>query len=285
MEGLPQTVFYQGSHWFVCDYTGALIKKRFFVPDGKDNSGRVGCFATLPVLLRHYADSGIDQAELADLTADLLKFYDQEVIPIQPRLDSFPITSQSDLVSYLSTVPQGQGWLLVEGGQAIEDYKPERKVVQQKKPKAPVALKPVTIGKKNAQRKVYRLVQGAYVASANKKPSILPVVDPLRIVRVLSAIFQSPNKPAIFSAEGAIVICGVGKEGVPNPYVRNWPAHGTAMNDAIIIATKQTEIPAAAKQDEEEVPEAMEVEAPEISVPPPEAVPQVENAEEILFEN
>jgi len=288
MEGLPQTTFYQGQNWFVCDYTGALIKDRFFVPDGKDNSGKVGCFCTLPVLLRHYADSGVDQAELNDLTDDLCKFYDQESIPIQPRLGGFPITSQSDLASYLSLVPQGQSWLLVNGSQSIDEYKPERKVATQKRPKNPVALKPVNVGKKTTQRKVYKLVQGAYVASANKKPAIVPIVDPLRTVRVLSAIFQSANKPAIFSAEGAIFICGLGKEGIPNPFMRAWSPTSAAMNDVLIFATKHVELGAPERQEAEPQPMEEEQEAPPVLVPPPEPVaavaPEPIHADEILFE-
>ncbi len=254
MEGHPQIVTFRGENYFVCDYTGALIKQRFFIPDGIDQNGKVGCYCTLPVLLRAVYDRGVDEFELADLKDDLQKFYDQPDIPLQQALTTFPIGSQSDLVTYLSGIDKGQSWVLVKGSQHVDEYRPERGA--KAKGKSVTALKPVTIGKKSSSTRVYKLPAGLYIASANKKPQLLPVSDPMRAVRVLATLFASGSDPVIRRKDGVIFIAGTGA-GVPNPFMTHW-GMDRYQGDALVVTTKQSQLAAldkAQKSNPEAIPE------------------------------
>jgi hypothetical protein len=261
MEGHPQVVKYRGESYFVCDYTGALIRQRFFVPDGIDQNGKVGSYCTLPVLLRACYEKGIDEVELADLKEDLEKFYDQPFIPMQQALATFPIGSQSDLVSYLSGIDKGQSWMLVNGAEHVDEYRPER--AQKSKARSVTALKPVTIGKKSSGVRAYKLPAGLYIASANKKPQFLPVSDPMRAVRVIATLFASGSDPQIRrSGQSGVFFIGSTGEGIANPFMSAWGLP-SFRGDALVVTTKQSQLPALEKGQKSN-PEAKQLDPEEL---------------------
>lgn len=112
----------RGKKYFVCEYTGGPCATRFFVPTGKLLRGKQGCYATLPILLRHQAEllGGENTEAFRKLKQDLESFYNQPDIPLAPVLlpEAVPL-SQEELRRYIEELEMGQAWLLVQKGQPI----------------------------------------------------------------------------------------------------------------------------------------------------------------------
>lgn len=121
--------------YFICDYTGAPCEIRYFVPTGRDGKGKSGCYATLPVLLRHQYELQGNRftTEYGNIKRSVQTYYQQPDIPMQPALpiDEVPL-SEGGLALYLTNLPLGLSWTLVEGGVNID---PEKNKRQKKKSK------------------------------------------------------------------------------------------------------------------------------------------------------
>lgn len=120
----PQVVGVRGRKFFVCDYTGALIEHRFYVPLGKQGRIRSGAWVTLPVLLRdafERAGSHITP-EWDALKKKLEDHFGQPNIPMAPALpiDAVPLTPEQ-LRAYLGQIEQGEAWVRVEGREQVGD--------------------------------------------------------------------------------------------------------------------------------------------------------------------
>lgn len=107
----------RGKKFFICEYTGALISKRYFYISNKE---KVGCFATLPILLRYLYDS-VDAKEFAVKKRELECQYFQPAIPIQPILliDRVPL-DELGLFTYLEEIDKGSAWLKVAGAEVAD---------------------------------------------------------------------------------------------------------------------------------------------------------------------
>lgn len=120
-----QVVEVRGRRFYVCQYTGALVTQRFFVPTGRLRRGKDGCFATLPILLRAlFEDEGNQATPRYARTKTLLEdYYNQPNIPMQPALDvqRVPLSAQQ-LADYLVELDKGQAWLHVKKGQKIDEH-------------------------------------------------------------------------------------------------------------------------------------------------------------------
>jgi hypothetical protein len=124
-----QVVRLRGLRFFVCEYTGALIGKRYFVPTGKKLRGKEGCFASLPILLRAYSDKGLSTTDFGSLKKRVLEFYDQEDIPVAPELDiAFLPMSDAALTEFHEDVPGQTAWMRVEGAQDVDEVADKKKV-------------------------------------------------------------------------------------------------------------------------------------------------------------
>lgn len=121
----------KGTPYFVCQYTGALIQTRFFVPVGK-YARKERAFATLPVCLRSiFEEEGEKTTEkYTKIKAELEAYFHQPDIPMQQKLPlaKRPL-SEDELIEYLEGIDCGAAWLLVPGGQECQPSK-KRKVKQ-----------------------------------------------------------------------------------------------------------------------------------------------------------
>lgn len=236
----PQVVQYQGEPYFVCDYTGALIKERFFIPSGNDNKAKEGSFVTLPVALRWLQDSGKTPAEFAEAKDKLLQHFDQPDIPMQPPLDRFPVDRTMTLAEYLNNLPQGMGssWLLVNGSEKASDYAPEKK----KPKKDHLGLqKPKKMGKGANAKSVYRLQRGLYVVDNENITGYDLTTQLFRLLTNVKDAFNS-TIPHVW-ATGSFNFKEL------NPFSRAWKLapYGGAF---VIVVEKQVELP---------VPDSMQV--------------------------
>lgn len=117
-----QIVRLRGLRFFVCEYTGALIGKRYFVPTGKKLRGKEGCFASLPILLRAYSEKGLSPTAFGNLKKRVLDFYDQEDIPTAPVLNTaFLPMSDAALTEFHEAVAGQTAWMRVEGAQDVDE--------------------------------------------------------------------------------------------------------------------------------------------------------------------
>jgi hypothetical protein len=118
-----QIIDVRGKRFYVCQYTGALINQRYFVPSGRVNRGKEGCFATLPILLRALYEMEGEQItkRFADTKKLLESYFQQPDIPMQPALpvEKLPLSS-AQLADYLVQLDQGQAWLRVPKAQSVE---------------------------------------------------------------------------------------------------------------------------------------------------------------------
>lgn len=130
----PQVVEVRGKVFFVCDYTGALIHKRYFIPCGKDLKKKQGSYATLPILLRAVLDEehGRYTDRFNKIKQDCEIFYTQPDIPILPAIDveDLPL-SDHDLVHKMGVLDMGGAWFYVDGAELCE--RPKKKVKRSKK--------------------------------------------------------------------------------------------------------------------------------------------------------
>lgn len=115
MNDKPQINNVRTKRYYVCDYTGGPVEFRFFIPEGRKCKG---CYATLPILLRHQAELlGVDSEEFRLLKIKVEKFFNQPDIPLAPELptDRVPL-SEAELSDYIKSQPEGMGlsWLLVK---------------------------------------------------------------------------------------------------------------------------------------------------------------------------
>lgn len=121
----------RGRKFFLCEYTGAPCDVRFFIPTGKQNRAKRGCYASLPVLLRHQLELQKNQwtPEMEELKQRLEDFYVQPNIPVQQPLDPNRVPlSRDELHDYLSEMDMGLAWLRVEGGQTLERPSKRQKI-------------------------------------------------------------------------------------------------------------------------------------------------------------
>jgi len=97
--------------FYLCEYTGAPIKRRYFFPGKKE---KIGTFASLPIMLRHVHDTkGFEAYEEMKQKAE--KYYLQPNIPLAPQLDAKEVPlSKRELKVYMEKVPMGLAWLKVE---------------------------------------------------------------------------------------------------------------------------------------------------------------------------
>lgn len=97
----------RGKRFYLCEYTGAPIKNRYYSPAKKEKSG---CFATLPIMLRYVHDHDGMNAYL-DLKQKAEAFYQQPNIPMAPPLDITEVPlSKKELKVYMDQLPMGQAW-------------------------------------------------------------------------------------------------------------------------------------------------------------------------------
>lgn len=128
MSEKPQINVVREKRYFVCEYTGGPVEFRFFIPEGKKKRG---CYATLPILLRHQADLlGIDSDAFKKVKSTVEKYFNQPDIPLAPPLekDRIPL-SEEQLSAYIAQQPEGQGlsWLLVKRSVDINDVGSKKK--------------------------------------------------------------------------------------------------------------------------------------------------------------
>lgn len=128
----PQIVSVRDKSFFVCDYTGAPIMTRYFIPVGAKWRGKEGCYGSLPILLRAiYEEEGCLLSErFQKIKRDVETYFMQPDIPLQETLsrDLVPL-SESDFYRYVDKVEAGMGvsWLLVPRGVTIEEAKAKKK--------------------------------------------------------------------------------------------------------------------------------------------------------------
>lgn len=131
MASEAQLVKVRGEMFFVCEYTGALVRHYYSIRSGKNLEIEEGCFATLPILLRAVLDEeGGDYSErFQKIKHDCEVFYVQPDIPVQPPLKEFPL-SQNELAEYAEKMELGMSWLLVD---KASTYEPKKKRPRNKK--------------------------------------------------------------------------------------------------------------------------------------------------------
>jgi len=113
--------------WFVCDYTGAFLQTRYFIPFGKGLRKKQGCYGTLPILLRAVLEQE-GKERMEEVKKVVENYYNQPDIPIQPALakEELPLSpEQFDL--YVRQIDMGQAWLLVPKGAPIESATKSKK--------------------------------------------------------------------------------------------------------------------------------------------------------------
>jgi hypothetical protein len=113
--------------WFVCDYTGAFLQTRYFIPFGKGLRKKQGCYGTLPILLRAVLEQE-GKEKMEEVKVVIENYYNQPDIPIQPPLakEELPLShEQFDL--YLRQLDMGQAWLLLPKGAPIESATKSKK--------------------------------------------------------------------------------------------------------------------------------------------------------------
>lgn len=124
MAEKPQILTLWNRTFFVCEYTGVFIDKRYFIPFGNKNKKMRGCYATLPILLRALCDELENFPEaFEEEKKRILAFYEQPNVPVARKLDVSVIPLDSDeFDSYLDEIEMGPAWLKVRKGQTIQDY-------------------------------------------------------------------------------------------------------------------------------------------------------------------
>lgn len=136
MEDGVQVVTVRGKHFFVCNYTGALIEQRFFIPDGPGLTQKKGCFVTLPVMMRWLEEKeGQNSKEFERLKHNAEVYFLQPDIIPQTTLpiERVPL-GNAELLEYLHEIDLGGAWLRVDGAETVEQYfAPAPKKRKQKK--------------------------------------------------------------------------------------------------------------------------------------------------------
>jgi hypothetical protein len=124
MAEKPQIVTLRGKTFFVCEYTGVFIKKRFFIPFGNKNKKKRGCYATLPILFRALHEELDNFPEAFEVEKKrIMAFYEQPNVPVAPALEDTVIPLDSDeFKTYLEEIEMGSAWLKIRKGQTMEDY-------------------------------------------------------------------------------------------------------------------------------------------------------------------
>lgn len=174
----PQVVENNGQRYFVCDYTGALVKGRYSIPEGDE---RHGTYATLPILLRAVVDNGADPEEFMEVKEKVMAHYNQPDIPIQPKLPLRPLGINMDLAGYLSQVDQGQSWFILPGKEMAEDYEPPQEGKRKRKSDF---IEPAEIRKKGTGL-YYSLPQGIYLITMDKVKALKDVSQVVRKIAEL----------------------------------------------------------------------------------------------------
>ena len=125
----PTIVTVRDKRWYVCDYTGAPCEKRYFIPAGKLNRQRRGCFATLPIALRWVHDQeGSKTEEYYRVKKLLEQFWSQPDIPLPPHLPRSAIPlSEGELEVYIDEFEMGKAWRLVPKALPLPEKKRPKK--------------------------------------------------------------------------------------------------------------------------------------------------------------
>lgn len=126
----PQIVEVRGKSYFVCEYTGALLEERYFIPHGKDLKKKQGSYASLPILLRAVLDEehGVYTDRFNKIKHDCEVFYTQPDIPVLPRIevDDLPL-SHGEVLNYMRNLDMGPAWMYVPGAEKVERPKKKQK--------------------------------------------------------------------------------------------------------------------------------------------------------------
>lgn len=171
LSNTPKVINSKGENYFVCDWTGHLIKRRFGVCSKKKKLK--GCFASpgcVIATLRHFYNEGrIDAKEYKNLLKKVEADSDAppELLPIQSappytELDSFggPLTWND----YTHQYDHDKQVQLCKGSEAIDDYLKKRKDSNEKKNKnkrnKTAASTPPTSSLKQAVKNLHALVTG-----------------------------------------------------------------------------------------------------------------------------
>lgn len=127
----PQVVRVRGEKFFVCEYTGALLKHYYSIRSGKNLQTEEGCFATLPILLRAVLEEegGKFSERFQQIKHNCEVFYVQPDIPVQPPLEDFPL-SQNELSEYAERMELGMSWLLVDKASTFQEPKKKKRRTQ-----------------------------------------------------------------------------------------------------------------------------------------------------------
>lgn len=117
-------------HFFLCQYTGAPLKKRYFIPAGRGLKKKEGAYATLPIALRHvYEQEGGATERFSQIKTRLEKYFDQPDIPLQPIISAEEVPlSESTLEDYLFQMDMGRAWMDVPKAETVaEAVRPSKK--------------------------------------------------------------------------------------------------------------------------------------------------------------
>lgn len=224
----PQVVEYNGERWFVCDYTGQLVRGRYYVPEGGEKRG---CFATLPILLRALVENGAEPEEFGEIKETLLDHFNQPDIPVQPALARKPLGHNCDLATYLSELEQGQSWMLVEGKELASEYEPP---VEGKRKRA-AFVEP----RETEKARTFSLPQGVYLLEQSRVRNMAEVPQ---IVRKWAEIERSQGGFTVEAKPGVFVVARRSAgTGDGNPLVRALVGVEVT-GEALCIITKKTQI-------------------------------------------
>lgn len=255
MSSTPQTVTIRGNNYFVCEYTGAPITARYFLPTGKKFTGKAHCCATLPILARVLLDDAkgdLQNPKFQEQLGVLRTFYKQDAIPVAPAVPAEQAGIGFDLTAYLnkpSGVDLGASWLFVAGAQTIEDYLGKQRP---KKKGSNGKIVPKTIGKKDAKRRVYVFPRGLYMVNA--RGTVRAIGENQFVSQVANfhgiSTSQHSTGAAFFASAQPVTQAGA------NPLLRAWEIDEDG--DVIMSVSKKTELPAPADESDgdEESPEA-----------------------------
>lgn len=208
-----------------------------------DEENEQESYATLPVLLRSKKEEGLDDKSLFDLKHSLCVAYNQEDIPIQPKLglDEIPLT-ENQLFSYLSSgVENATAWLVIEGSQNADDF--ERTLAKKKKEEIRRAVPQVVVGKGRNKQRHFKTVRGVY---ATNKGSFERVTSLLSLSNFIWKMSEVNSKtPEVETATLTVVkkdsSLFLGKEGdSESTFSKQWlPSHLSFKEPFVVLAAKQ----------------------------------------------
>lgn len=102
----------RNKEFYICDYTGAPINTKYFIPCKGEE---VGCYASLPVLLRHQFELLGDGPSFEEVKREVEDYWNQPDIPLAPVIEEerVPLT-RIELDKEMVKLPMGLAWYFVE---------------------------------------------------------------------------------------------------------------------------------------------------------------------------